>query len=130
VVHFAAIDGGNAFSAFLSWITGGRIERYVWSWVEQKGPISWFYPTIVVADAHRFVCPKPEALTTGRTHRICLLIEGTRITGDGFVESVSAGEYCHASGHEPVLATVPPWWLTVMIPFWASTCLRNSCWMR
>src|SRR5205814_1270626 len=40
VVRIAETDEGRAFTALHSWIPGGRIERFIWTWVEYPGRIS------------------------------------------------------------------------------------------
>ena len=44
VVQFNEIDEGRAFSALATWIPGGKIDRYIWSWVGHsgKGPAKLF----------------------------------------------------------------------------------------
>ena len=44
VVQFNEIDEGRAFSALGTWIPGGKIDRYIWSWVGHsgKGPAKLF----------------------------------------------------------------------------------------
>ena len=37
VVQFNEIDEGRAFSALATWIPGGKIDRYIWSWVGHSG---------------------------------------------------------------------------------------------
>jgi hypothetical protein len=55
VVTFDETDSGTAFSALNSWIPGGRIDSFTWSWVEQTSVIPWFNKATVVDDDHRFV---------------------------------------------------------------------------
>jgi peroxiredoxin len=115
IVHYAETAGGTAVTAFQSWIPGGRIEEYDWTWVERTHPIPWFNKTKHIRDAHRFVCPKPADVFT--VDGICLVIRGSRVSPDGLVESVEAGQTCTNSSHEPILVQ-PPWWMKVMVPIW------------
>jgi peroxiredoxin len=115
VVHYDAVDGGRTLTALRSWIPGGRIEEIVWSWVEMTHPIPWFNKTKSHADPHRFVWTKPKKLPAYL--RICLAIEGSQITANGWSQNVSAGETCVVHAHEPVLVA-PIWWTRVMVPIW------------
>jgi peroxiredoxin len=115
VVHYAETDGGTAVTAFQSWIPGGRIEQYDWTWVERTHVIPWFNKTKHVRHDHRFVCPKPADVYDA--NGVCLLIRGSRISPDGVLEPVEAGETCTNSSHEPILVH-PSWWMKVMVPIW------------
>lgn len=112
VVHYAPIDGGAAFSAFKSWIPGGRIERYEWTWAE--GDI-WLSHVESVNEQHTFICKRPPGL--GDANRICLRIHGSVTESSGHVSDVTAGEGCRPSWEEPIL-TVPPWWFEAIVPVW------------
>lgn len=115
IVHYEAIDGGAAFSAFHSWIPGGRIESFDWTWVEGASLIPWFNRTKHITLEHQFVCPKPADVTG--VNRICLQIRGTRITAEGLAEEVIAGEVCTNNSHEPFLV-LPSWWMKLHIADW------------
>jgi peroxiredoxin len=112
VVHFEETPDRTGFTAFRSWIPGGGIDSFEWTW--QTGP-AWFSLVGSSSDQHRFTVPKPPGITTA--NQICLRINGTRITADGFVENVTAGETCKPSWSEPVLVH-PSWWMKIMIPIW------------
>lgn len=117
VVQVREVDAGSAFSAFGSWIPGGWIETYSWSWVEMIHPIPWANKTSYAPpESHRFVLPKPAGFVNAP--RICLAFEGWHVTADGDVSgSVTAGETCGVSAHEPIL-TVPPGWAKLYAPIW------------
>ena len=114
VVHFDVTADG--FSAFNSWIPGGRIDAYRWTW-----PIGGSAGAIVsvkvgrVRDEDRFVLSTP--VDVGPTGRICLKIEGTRTSPDGVEELVEAGETCKPWWSEPIL-TAPYGSLDVLDPIW------------
>lgn len=114
VVHFDVTADG--FSAFNSWIPGGRIDAYRWTW-----PIGGSAGAIVsvkvgrVRDEDRFVLSTPADV--GPTGRICLKIEGTRTSPDGVEELVEAGETCKPWWSEPIL-TAPYGSLDVLDPIW------------
>ena len=59
VVSIAEIHGGKAFTAFESWIPAGRIDRFIWSWVEHPGTGVWYGVERSFTDAHRFIFPNP-----------------------------------------------------------------------
>ena len=90
------------YTARDSWIPGGWIERYMWSWPEGA---AWFSQIGSKDDPDRFVLPIPAAVNV--TRRICLRIEGTRLNADGSSESVTVGDVCRPSWSEPIL-TIPP----------------------
>jgi peroxiredoxin len=113
VVHAVELGGGAAYSAFHSWIPGGRIERFEWTWVEGE---VWASHIESVSDEHAFVCPRPAGLK--EASRICLRIHGSVTESSGHVnETVVAGEVCTPSWFEPIL-TVPPWWIEAIVPLW------------
>ncbi len=106
----------DGFSAFNSWIPGGRIDAYRWTW-----PVGGSAGAIVsvkvggVREQDRFVLPTPADV--GPTGRICLKIEGTRTSPDGLEEPVEAGETCKPWWSEPIL-TAPYGSLDVLDPIW------------
>ncbi len=120
VVRISETGLGDAFTAFESWIPGGRIDRFIWSWVEYptdrlRGPTIWSGEEKSLADADRFILEKPPGIT--ELSRICLRIEGERILPDGSVEDVTAGTTCEVN--EPVVAfDAPSWWEPVTVPVW------------
>jgi peroxiredoxin len=117
VVDIAETDGDTAFTAFQSWIPGGRIERLVWSWVEYSSlhPTPWSGVTRSFTDDHRFVFPKPAGVS--ELSHICLRIEGTQTLPSGQVVSVAGGTTCRVPEFEAVM-DVPSWWEPVMVPVW------------
>lgn len=114
VVHYAQKSDGT-YTAHRSWIPGGRIENFTWSWVEQTSPIPWFNKTSSVGDDHRFELPKPAGLDNAP--RLCLMIRGIRLNHNGVEEAVVGGDYCTVSAYEPIL-TAPIWYGRVMLPIW------------
>jgi peroxiredoxin len=115
IVDIVETADGLAYTAFRSWVPGGFIDEFRWTWVEKTHPIPWFNKPKHIDDTHRFICVKPPGLKFA--DRICLHIEGTRVDHNGFVESVVGGDWCRVTAHEPIL-TVPPWWMKVMVPIW------------
>ena len=52
---------GTAFTAFQSWIPAGRIDRFIWSWVEHTRPATPPLGSVSersITDEHRFILPK------------------------------------------------------------------------
>lgn len=115
IVEIVETDDGLAYTAFRSWVPGGFIDEFRWTWVEKTHVIPWFNKPKHIDDTHRFICVKPPGLKFA--DRICLHIEGTRVDHNGFVEPVVGGDWCRVTAHEPIL-TVPPWWMKVMVPIW------------
>lgn len=122
--QFAETADGTGFTAFSSWIPGGRILNYHWSWVEsrvftteggQEWTIPWFAKVRSVDEPHWFLLPKPDKVTS--PSQICLLIEGTQVSANGIPQPISEGKSCRVSAREPIL-TVPAGFDKVFIPRW------------
>jgi peroxiredoxin len=117
VAQIGETHQGAAFTALESWIPAGRIDRFVWSWVEYSGLASiWSGVEKSLVDEHRFILPKPAGVTN--VSQICLRLEGVQITASGQVVSIAGGTTCHVQ--EPGYAVdIPPWWAPLTIPFWS-----------
>jgi peroxiredoxin len=127
VVDIAETHGSMAFTAFQSWIPAGRIDRFIWSWVEHPPYTKWGVVNSFT-DEHRFIFPKPAAAT--QLSQICLRIEGTQTLPGGQEVSVVAGTTCHVPVPEFEI-DVPSWWQPVTLPIWQpgvtdTTVLRNA----
>jgi peroxiredoxin len=107
-------DGG--FSAFESWIPGGWIDSYTWSWIEHPHPAVIFgQAKVLPPKTDTFVLPKPSA--TAEISRVCLQIRGERFLNDGQRQQVVAGTICKVD--EPVIVIdAPSWWEAMMVPVW------------
>lgn len=116
VVHIGETDQRTAFTAFRSWVPAGRIDRFVWSWVEYP-PFAGIWSGVAksVTDAHRFVFPKPPGIT--ELSQICLRIEGTQLQPDGRPVPVAGGTSCLVPVPEVIL-DIPSWWEPVTVPLW------------
>lgn len=130
IVTVAETHGGQAFTAFQSWIAAGKIDRFVWSWVEHSGlhPTVWGGVVKTLTDAHRFILPKPQGIT--EISQICLRIEGTQVSPGGQTSGITAGRTCQIQEPE-IFMDVPSWWEPVMLPIWhpvppAAASLRES----
>jgi peroxiredoxin len=113
-------DGGKSFTALETWVPGGRVDRYRWTWCEaivfttSSGAtftIPWECKAQSSGDRpHSFIYPKPVALQ-GRplwSPGICLAIEGTQVLPDGRTRGVG-GRWgtCGATAREPVVVLDP-----------------------
>ena len=132
VIDIAETHQGAAFTAFKSWIPAGRIDRFIWSWVEQgladvaigSGTVRTF------TDEHRFILPKTtEPMKV--ISQICLRIEGTQISTDGRYESSAAGGTTCQVAEPEISFDIPAWWDPLTLPIWLpgtadTTSLRES----
>ncbi|MDB6147205.1 MAG: hypothetical protein JWO45_869, partial [Spartobacteria bacterium] len=130
IVNVAETHQGAAFTAFQSWIPAGRIDRFLWSWVEHSGPAAsiWSGTLKTFTDPHHFIMPKPAGLT--QISQICLRIDGTQITPDGHEAAISGGTLCQVPQPE-VSIDLPSWWAPITLPIWRpdvgeSTTLRDA----
>lgn len=117
VVQIGETDLDRAFTAFQSWMPGGRIDRFLWSWVEYPlgRPTPWSGVAKSVAETNRFILEKPPGIS--EISQICLRVAGERIRPDGRTESIVVGRICEVG--EPVMALdAPSWWEPVMVPVW------------
>jgi peroxiredoxin len=117
VVKIGETHRGAAFTAFQSWIPAGRIDRFVWSWVEHSGPIAsiWKGTQKTFTDEHQFIMPKPAGLSD--ISQICLRIEGTQIAPNGQEIGIAAGTTCQLPQPEFAM-DFPSWWEPVALPTW------------
>ncbi|MGE0284379.1 MAG: peroxiredoxin family protein [Rhizobiaceae bacterium] len=103
VVDVEEFAGGAALTAFKSWIPGGSVARFNWSWIKSTGDVRLFpwegAETTVVTDPHRFTIGVGGPGQPQAGQRICLEIEGPQ---DGSPGEVSGGETCHVEA---------PWWM-------------------
>jgi peroxiredoxin len=115
IVHVKEIAGGTALSAVESWVPGGRIDTFEWTWVRSDFVIPWANPIESKTELHRFVFQKPADFAAGQ--RVCLRIDGTVISPDGLIEGAIGGDICRPAGYEKILV-VPPWYLELYMPIW------------
>jgi peroxiredoxin len=117
VVQISEANGRRVFTAFESWIPGGRIDRFTWSWVEYPpGSPSLLHGVAKsVTETNRFLLEKPPGIS--EISQMCLRVVGERVLPDGRTESIAAGTVCEVS--EPAVAIdAPSWWETVTVPVW------------
>jgi peroxiredoxin len=118
VVEIRETNQGQSFTAFPSWIPGGGIDRFTWSWVEHptSHPSPWSGVAKSVTESARFILEKPQGID--KISQICLRISGSRILPNGGTENVVAGTVCHLGQRELEL-DIPSWWEPLMVPVWA-----------
>ena len=117
VVEIEETHQGAAFTAFQSWIPAGRIDRFVWTWVEYSGPDTSSGVEKSVVDEHRFILPKPAGITN--VSQICLRLEGTGIMPSGQEVSIAGGTTCQLPELD-IGMDIPSWWEPLTIPLWKS----------
>lgn len=116
VVDVRETSDGTHFTAFHSWVPGGRIDRLVWSWVEYPGGPTMFGGVQRTAvEQHRFLLPKPAGITT--RSQICLRVEGALLSSGGVAIPVAGGTTCLAPDPGTVLA-LPAWFEPINVPVW------------
>lgn len=115
VVDIAETEHSSAFTAFESWIPAGRIDRFVWSWVEYPRFSLWDGVEKSFTDEHRFIFPKPAGAT--QLNRICLRIEGTQISPGGQDINIAGGTTCSVGAFEFAM-DIPSWWGPITLPIW------------
>src|SRR5262249_54220118 len=91
VLQFNRIDGAPGVSAAAAWIPGGKIDRYIWSWVghsakEQANLFSGSHKRSI--ETHRFIFPKPAGMDA--LGSVSLRIEGTQAGADGLSVPIAA----------------------------------------
>ena len=115
MIEVGETHGGAAFTAFRSWIPAGRIDRFVWTWVEYPDTGSILQGVEKTsAQEHDFVLPKPAGVRS--VGRICLRLEGTMIASAGQEVRVGGGTTCRVQEPE-VAMDIPSWWGPLTIPF-------------
>jgi peroxiredoxin len=125
VVDFGETAAGNALTAFKSWVPAGTVENYSWSWVTQDSDqviLPWSGTLHVVNTPHRFIFHAPVPLGNVKQRRldlqqVCLQVGGTQVGWASGTQSVSGGTTCKV-GQPDWLATMPGWWVDLMLPIW------------
>ncbi|MEE9147497.1 MAG: redoxin domain-containing protein [Candidatus Tectomicrobia bacterium] len=117
MVHFTETGDGTAFTALQTWIPGGTVEEYTWSWKEGSTKFLPWIGSVHVAppDKHSFILPKPA--TEPHISRVCLKVVGTEVGPSGTVQPIEGGETCSVSAPSWLVATMPAWW-DLLLPFW------------
>jgi peroxiredoxin len=130
MVNVAETNQSTAFTAFESWIPAGRIDRFIWSWVEHSYFNPWSGIEKSYTDEHRFIFPKPADAT--QLSQICLQIEGTQTLPGGQEVNVVGGTTCSVGGTGLEFGIdAPSWWGPMALPIWQpglqdTTVLRNA----
>ncbi|MCG6859910.1 MAG: TlpA family protein disulfide reductase [Chromatiaceae bacterium] len=128
VVKVTETGDGEGFTALKSWIPGGVIDEFQWSWRESQSLyLPWSSTIKTATDKHSFILPKPDGVSF--TSQICLRVKGTRAypgwsqgvqtISIGTEVPVEAGETCNSRSSDPgMVATMPSWWDVIMTPIW------------
>jgi hypothetical protein len=119
VVQFNEIDDGRAFSALGTWIPGGKIDRYIWSWVGHsgKGPVKLFSASRKSStEIHRFIFPRPAGMDP--LGSVSLRIEGTQTAADGLTVPIAAESPPQVRDAFGTIVESPAWWEPIMTPIW------------
>jgi hypothetical protein len=119
VVQFNEIDDGRAFSALATWIPGGKIDRYIWSWAGHsgKGPAKLFSASHKSSiETHRFIFPKPAGMDP--LGSVSLRIEGTQTGADGVTVPIAAESPPQVRDAFGTIVESPAWWQPIMTPIW------------
>jgi peroxiredoxin len=104
---------GQAFTAFNSWLPGGDITRFVWSWIEYSSATVWSGVVRTAIDEHGFILPKPPGLTSAS--QICLRLEGTQTVPSGLAPPVAGGQLCQVPRPDLIM-DAPSWFAPVAVP--------------
>jgi peroxiredoxin len=113
-------NGGKSFTALETWVPGGRIDTFRWTWCEAilfttssgaTWTIPWkCHPHSSGDKPHSFTYPIPTALQDRPiwSPGICLAIEGTQVLSDGNTRGVG-GRWgtCRATAREPFVVLDP-----------------------
>jgi hypothetical protein len=128
VVDIGETQRASAFTAFESWIPAGRIDRFIWSWLQRVPYSPWQLEEHSFTDEHRFIFPKPSAgMQLGQ---ICLRIEGSQTLPGGQEVSVAGGTTCSIGGVD-LSMDMPSWFEPMTVPIWQANVadtmvLRNA----
>jgi AhpC/TSA family len=133
VVDFSETSDGKSLTAFKSWVPGGEIKQFTWSWQVSSGPMPWDKKTVALpVRKHDFVLnwttkpglqPWEVPPPPWKSYGICLTVDGiqegrTAWTGQAVSGKNSTVGSC--GGGMPQWADIEPaWWANVlMIPIW------------
>ena len=119
VVQFSEIDEGRAFSALATWIPGGKIDRYIWSWTGHGGkkPAKLFATSHRSStETHRFIFPKPAGMDP--LGSVSLRIEGTQTGADGVAVPIAAESAPQIRDAFGTIVESPAWWEQITTPLW------------
>jgi peroxiredoxin len=138
VVRFEKTAGGDSLSAFASWIPGGTVDRYVWSWQQQNGEVGLHLESSDASSHAEEVTPAPDIHIdsplpavprridfllkipedTPYDAIVCLRVEGTRVDPvHGGLQAVW-GEACQALRPFRKILVPDAWTATLALPAW------------
>ncbi len=122
VAQFTEMSDGRGFSALQSWIPGGTIERFEWSWATYKDPLPWKQKRETRTDEHSFILRFLPAIGPAPVPN------GSHgFVPDKYFHPVQVGQVCLRVGSaeagacqvaaEPTF-NMPAWWGRLMMPIW------------
>ncbi len=115
IVSFEENPDGSGFTALESWIPGGWIERFIWTWREGGFSTPWGASVELYSDTHSFLLPEPASQPP--MSGVCLQVEGTQLRSTGTPVPTIGGEACSVSVPSWMVATMPPEW-DLFLPIW------------
>jgi peroxiredoxin len=118
LANFKATADGSGFTALESWIPGGRIDRFQWSWILQNSIAVWGQEVEARTETHSFILPRPSPPSQGFVlGDVCLRVEGVQVDPHGNEISVSGGGVCSVSPPD-VAWKMPAGSDPMLIPIW------------
>ena len=115
-VHIDETKWGYGFTGLDSWMPGGWVERFLWSWRE-TGVMSlpWGASVQTEIREHVFDLTKPSGVNVAG---VCLAIEGTQVSSHGTeIPNLEGGDVCSVRPPSWLVATMPKWW-DLFLPIW------------
>jgi peroxiredoxin len=129
-VDYSESSDHKSLTAFKSWIPGGVIDDFVWTWQVPTGPLPWNRALKQLTQKHSFVFDWSPKKVLGQLappapwtiYNLCLTIDGTQEGSTAHLgKSVSAtiGDGSCATGQPEWADIEPAWWTNLlMIPVW------------
>jgi peroxiredoxin len=128
IVDFSESSDHKSVTAFKSWIPGGVIDDFVWSWQIPTGPLPWNRAVKQLTQKHSFVFDWSPKKVPGQgsppppwtVFSLCLTIDGSQVaTSSAFGGPVSAFSGSCGTGQPEWFDIEPAWWADLlMIPVW------------
>ena len=107
----------GGFSALRSWMPGGWINEYLWSWkIADKMYMPWG-GAIGYSEPQRHTFRLPAPANKPNVSEVCLVVVGEQTTSNGTVVPVEGGEACKVSVPSWMIATMPKWY-DLLLPIW------------
>jgi hypothetical protein len=129
-VDFSESSDHQSLTAFKSWVPGGVIDDFVWSWQVPTGPLPWNRAVKQITQKHTFVFDWSPKKVLGQSsppppwtiHNLCLTVEGSQVGTNAYGQklvSATFGDGSCSTGQPEWLDIEPAWWTNLlMIPVW------------